>query len=410
METRRIILRAFSLFPVIVLLHILFFHSNAGSSVVQGRAVPDPDPGYYHEESGNTSRTVSVRKAPYLIYPGKNNEMQVLWQMEGTRVCYILWGTDSLSIMGGSRTFEYGYNNQHSYTITNLKPGKKYYYSVYTGNEIYKGSFRTAPPDDAIKVKFLAYGDTRTYPADHDSVAAGIVATYKADPAFQSFILSVGDLVDNGNSELHWDSQFFDPAYTNIQEMLSSLPYQSAMGNHEGSGVLFEKYFPYPFVDGRYWSFDYGPAHFVVVDQYPLDDAQLEWIEEDLAATTKPWKFIYFHEPGWSAGGHGNDQDVQEFIQPLCEEYGVSIVFAGHNHYYARAVVNDIQHITTGGGGAPLYDPDPGFPNIVYTEKTYHFCTVEIFEDTLRYTAIRPDGSVIEEIMIYNSAPVGTER
>ena len=38
------------------------------------------------------------------------------------------------------------------------------------------------------------------------------------------------------------------------------------MGNHEGPATLFVKYFPYPFVGGRYWSFDYGPIHVTVVD------------------------------------------------------------------------------------------------------------------------------------------------
>ncbi len=395
---------------IAILVSVLLFAFRAGSLAAQGRNAAGPDPVYHSEGPENTPSAVSVRKAPYLIYTSDNTEMQVLWQLDGTRTCHIAWGTDSLSAMGSANTFEYGSDHQHSHTITNLRPGTKYYYRVYMGGEIHAGSFRAAPPENAGKVKFLAYGDTRTYPADHDSVAAGIVATYTEDPALQSFILCVGDLVENGNLEWHWDNQFFDPVYTNIQEMLSSLPYQACMGNHENAGVLFQKYFPYPFVDGRYWSFDYGPAHFTVVDQYPLGDEQLAWIEGDLASTEKPWKFIYFHEPGWSAGGgHGNDPDVQEYIQPLCEEYGVAIVFAGHNHYYARAVVNEVQHVTTGGGGAPLRDPDPSYPYVVYAEKTLHFCTVEIAGDSLRFSAIRPDGSLVEEVMIYKSVPTLAE-
>jgi len=185
--------------------------------------------------------------------------------------------------------------------------------------------------------------------------------------------------------------------------LLASIPYQAAMGNHEGTGQLFVKYFPYPFVAGRYWSFDYGPAHFVVVDQYTsyaTGSAQLTWIENDLASTAKPWKFIYFHEPGWSAGGHGNSTSVQNYIQPLCEQYDVSIVFAGHNHYYARAVVNEIHHVTTGGGGAPLYSPNPSNPNVVSTAMAYHYCNVEINGGTLHFTALKPDSTILDEFTI----------
>jgi hypothetical protein len=189
--------------------------------------------------------------------------------------------------------------------------------------------------------------------------------------------------------------------------MLATLPYQSCMGNHEGSGVLFEKYFPYPFVEGRYWSFDYGLAHLVVVDQYPLTSAQLTWIENDLASRPSSWNFIIFHEPGWSAGNHANNTDVQDYIQPLCEQYNVHAVFAGHNHYYARALYNDVHHITTGGGGAPLSTPNPAYPYIVAYEMAYHFCKVEIDGSQLTITAVDIDGKIIDSFSIEDqSLPV----
>ena len=106
------------------------------------------------------------------------------------------------------------------------------------------------------------------------------------------------------------------------------------------------------------------------------------------------------HEPGWSSGGgHENNVSVQNYIQPLCEEYQVLIVFAGHNHYYARAEVNGVQHVTTGGGGAPLHDPDPGCQNVVTATKEHHFCKVEIEGDLLTLTAITPGGKVIDEFV-----------
>ncbi len=217
---------------------------------------------------GNLTYAQITRKAPYLIYNGNNTEMQVIWQLNSTDTCTFEWGTDTLYSLGNDQTYEYGSDHQHTYTITNLAAVTKYYYRVTVQQDIHTGSFHSAPDSNATSIKFFAYGDTRTYPATHNQVAAAIVEAYIADENFQSIIISVGDLVDNGNSESEWDNQFFSPAYQNIQKMLATLPYQSCMGNHEGSGVLFTKYFPYPFVAGRYWSFDYGPAHFAVVDQY----------------------------------------------------------------------------------------------------------------------------------------------
>lgn len=346
----------------------------------------------------------SMQKEPYLIYNGNRTEMQVVWQLYSTDTCMIEWGTDTLYSLGNELTYEYGTSHQHTYTISNLSPSAEYYYRVMVSQEAYAGSFISAPDSNADAISFFVYGDTRSNPGIHNQVAAEMIATYN-DPDFHSIIISVGDLVSNGDSESIWDSEFFSPTYSNIRKMLADLPYQSCIGNHEGSGVLFKKYFPYPFVSGRYWSFDYGPAHFVVVDQYTSygpGSAQLTWIENDLAATNKPWKFIYLHEPGWSAGGHSNNTNVQNYIQPLCVEYGVPIVFGGHNHYYARALVNNVQHITTGGGGAPLYQPDPGYPYIVNTAMKNHFCKVTIAEDTLWFEAVTPSGEVIDSFTIEN--------
>jgi len=348
-----------------------------------------------------------MRKGPTLIYPDDNTLMQVNWQLNGTDACTLEWGTDTSYGLGSVNTTEYGTDHQHTYTLPGLASGTKYYYRIWAGGVPYTGSFRAALAVDAEQLKFMAYGDTRSYPADHDNVAEAIVSTAVLDPDFQTFIAVVGDLVNEGREELDWDTEFFDPAYTHIQEMLANFPYHSCMGNHEikgtGSEDLFLKYFPYPYVADHYWSFDYGPAHFVVVDQYVAyggGSAQLAWIENDLAASTKRWKFIILHEPAWSAGGHSNNTTVQTYIQPLCELYDVSILFNGHNHYYARAVKNGVQHITTGGGGAPLYAPDPNYPNIVATSKSHHFCKVEIDGKILNFTAVKPNGTVIDQFTI----------
>ena len=194
--------------------------------------------------------------------------------------------------------------------------------------------------------------------------------------------------------------------------MLANVPMSSSIGNHEGTGALFRKYFPYPYGTGRfYWSFDYGPAHFAVVDEYASyapGSAQYTWLENDLRSSTKPWKFVYLHEPGWSAaGGHPNNADVQTYIQPLCERYGVPILFAGHNHYYARAVTYrsdnnaPLHHVTTGGGGAPLGTPISTEPNIVAASRSYHFCKINIVNnDELQFQAIDDGGAIIDQFTV----------
>ena len=118
------------------------------------------------------------------------------------------------------------------------------------------------------------------------------------------------------------------------------------------------------------------------------------------------WKIIILHEPGWSAGRdsasypHPNNEDVQNFLQPICEQYGVQLVFAGHNHYYSRACKNGILHITTAGGGAPIYTPDAEYPNVICTFQENHFCKVEINDNILTVSAINSQNNVFDEFSI----------
>jgi hypothetical protein len=387
----------------------LKYGTNVLAVEIHQRSVTSSDISFDLELIGLAGLPHVTRKAPYLIYNGDNTEMQVLWQLILPDTCAIEWGLDETYSLGSLETQEYGDDHQHSHTIGGLTPSTMYHYRVVAREDSFAASFRTAPPAHATDVSFLVYGDTRSYPADHDDVAAAMISAYTADPNLHSVILCVGDLVNSGNLEDDWDSQFFDPSYTNIQAMLASLPYQACRGNHEGSGILFRKYFPYPYVSPCYWSFDYGPAHFVVIDQYlsyAPGSAQYNWIVADLAATTKPWKFMIFHEPGWSAGGHSNELPVQNYLQPLCLEHDVAAVFAGHNHYYARAVVDGVQHITTGGGGAPLYAPNPAYPNIVATAQVHHFCTVRIDDSDLYFTAISAAGDTIDEFALIGGTSV----
>jgi hypothetical protein len=110
---------------------------------------------------------------------------------------------------------------------------------------------------------------------------------------------------------------------------------------------------------------------------------------------------VVFHEPGWSAGGgHANNTTVQNDLQPLFAQYGVAIIFAGHNHYYARASVNGVTHLTMGGGGAPLYSPASGQPNIVKTYKGYSFGEFTISGSTLTAKILSSSGATVDSFTI----------
>ncbi|MBN1576067.1 MAG: metallophosphoesterase, partial [Chitinispirillaceae bacterium] len=348
-----------------------------------------------------TCAFAAVEKGPYMIWNGDNTTMTVLWQfdLDGPTTSSIKWGTTT-EYEDSAATNEYGDNHQHQYTITGLTPGTKYCYSV---PDVGTGSFTAAPPDDAQSVNFFVYGDTRSNPGDHDSVCGGMINSYTSDPLKQTIAILTGDFVTDGRIEDNWSDEFFPRNRDSLLQFQSEIVMCGPRGNHEYNGVLFDKYFPQPWVSDFYYSFDYGPVHVVVIDNfisYDPGSPQHNWIMSDLAASNKTWKIVTFHEPGWSSGIHSNNIDVQDYLQPLCIQYGVDIVLCGHNHNYQRAVVDGVHHITSGGGGAPLYDPVPGADSVVTQLRTLHFCEISINGHTLNFTARRPDGTEIETFQV----------
>ena len=100
-----------------------------------------------------------------------------------------------------------------------------------------------------------------------------MLSTISGDAAYQTIALLAGDYVET-DSESTWTSQWFTAgSNTNIWTLNANMPIMGAIGNHEttGTGVtIFRKYWPYPYYNASryYYSFDYGPVHFTVVDQY----------------------------------------------------------------------------------------------------------------------------------------------
>ena len=341
------------------------------------------------------------RKDPYLLFSKNDSCMTIMWQLYDDAVSILMWGRDTTYSSGNMVSQEYTQDHLHRALICGLEPGVKYLYRVQTEGITRDGSFRILPPGDTIT--FFIYGDTRTFPWSHDSVTSMIVMDYTFNPEDQTFVINTGDLVTNGDSETYWDVELFDEKYSNIREMFSSLPFMATMGNHEGNGILFKKYFPYDLYPSNrfYYSFDAGPVHFVVLDQYTdysPESEQYRWLVNDLSSTRKKWKIILLHEPGWSAGPHGDELPVRWYIQPPARHFGVKFIIAGHNHNYARAEVDGVHHITSGGGGAPLYEPEPGRENVVKTDMSHHFLKIIVEGCSIRVQAIRSDGSLIEEI------------
>jgi hypothetical protein len=89
------------------------------------------------------------------------------------------------------------------------------------------------------------------------------------------------------------------------------------------------------------FSFNWKDQHWVILDANNYADWTLpelrDWLVKDLeSASSKKWKFVVFHQPGFNSDNkYCNDQRMR-IICPILEAGAVDVVFSGHCHFYQR--------------------------------------------------------------------------
>ncbi|MCG3179529.1 MAG: hypothetical protein BIFFINMI_01865 [Phycisphaerae bacterium] len=287
--------------------------------------------------------------------------------------------------------------------LTGLTPDTHYRYEVTCDGAKAGATFRTFPDKAPALFAFAVYGDTRTQPDIHHRVAAAMGAR---NPAF---ILHSGDMVANGAFD-QFEPEFFAPA----RSVFNRIPVMPAPGNHEGGGKAYGRLFYYPpETGGRWYSFDYGDAHFVSLDGMAgrtNGPKMLEWLEKDLAASKAKWKIVYNHYPSYDVGKHRSRWGHQDFL-PIFRKYGVDVVISGHSHGYQRFVPmftpgenekHPITYIVSAGGGAPLHDYDRN-PYTAVVMREYHYMLLTVAGAKLDAEVVDIDGKAIDRFEIDKS-------
>lgn len=102
----------------------------------------------------------------------------------------------------------------------------------------------------------------------------------------------------------------------------------------------------------RYYDFVRGPVHFFALDSdadepdgITSTSTQAQWLRNKLAASTAPWKIVYFHHPPYSS------RTSWPNLQWPFPAWGANAVLAGHAHVYERVMKDGIPFITNGLGG-----------------------------------------------------------
>lgn len=188
--------------------------------------------------------------------------------------------------------------------------------------------------------------------------------------------------------------------------MMASTPYFPATGNHDyrtdrgeplrEAFALFDNGGPH--AHERWYSFDWGPMHVVVLDTEAHDRDQTRWLKADLAATTQPWTVAVTHRPPYSSGHHGSARCTRRRFSPIFAERHVDLVLSGHDHDYERTrPIDGVTYVVTGGGGVGTRAVDRS-SFTAWSAQVAHFVHVTADPTRLTLAAVDATGAVFDSV------------
>ena len=256
----------------------------------------------------------------------------------------------------------------------------------------------TALPNAEDSLKFAVLGDWGSGERGQMELAAEMARVRQRFP--YEFIVTVGDNIYGSERPQDFKKKFEDP-YKPLLD--AGVKFYASLGNHDSPEQRFYKPFN---MDGKtYYSFKapkQNARFFALESSYPKPE-QIAWIKKELADSKEDWKITYFHHPLYSSGGrHGSDTELREVLEPIFVDNNVSVVLAGHDHFYERIKPQKgIVHFVVGSGGKLRGG------NIEKTDITakgfdtdYAFMVVEIRGDEMYFNTIARSGRVIDSGMI----------
>ena len=256
-----------------------------------------------------------------------------------------------------------------------------------------------ALPNKEGSLKFGVMGDFGTGSRQQYQTAEQMAKT-RAQFPFE-LMLTVGDNIYGGNKPADFVKKFETP-YKALLD--AGVKFYASLGNHDSRQQSV--YSPFNMGGKTYYSFKapHEDVRFIAIESSYLDPAQIQWIERELQNSREDWKIPYFHHPLYSSGGrHGSDLPKRRVLEPLFIKYGVSVVFAGHDHVYERVQPqNGIVHFVVGSSGQLRkgnLDRDTGFTAVANaTEQA--FLVAEISGDELHFNTITRTGKTIDSGVI----------
>jgi len=272
------------------------------------------------------------------------------------------------------------------------------------------GAGETKPPVAENSLRFAVMGDTGTGDRAQYDVGAQMARSRSVFPF--EFVIMVGDNMYGGERPQDFVKKFELPYKALLDQ---KVPFYASLGNHDDPNQRF--YQPFNMSGERYYTFKKDKlgspgVRFFALDSNYMQREQLAWLERELKGSDSPWKIAFFHHPLYSSGArHGSEMDLRLQLEPLFMKYAMSVVFAGHEHFYERLKPQQGIYYFTEGGSAKLRVGNilKTPMNAVGFDTDYTFMLVEIVGDTMHFQTLTRAGKIIDSGNFARPMPAQTQ-
>jgi len=307
---------------------------------------------------------------------------------------YLEYGTKIGSLTTHTETFAIG--NSTLTFVAGLKPSTKYYFRLryrLTGKAYLASSVIsiTTPEAEATGI-FAIQADPHMDENSSEDVYTKTLDLIAASGA--SFLMDLGDIfmVDKLTDKSETNIRARYVLMKNYYARLKGVPLKIVLGNHDGelgystfnTKKYRAEYFPEQTKEVSYFALSESNTLHIALDpftyttsnpkadgwQWTLGKTQYDWLASTLKNSSEEHKFVYLHHllvgDAQSRGGThiasfnewgGKNMDGTEGftqmrpgwskpIHQLLKENGVSIVFKGHDHLYAKEELDGIIYQT----------------------------------------------------------------
>jgi len=311
----------------------------------------------------------TVSRGPYL-QQATPNSIIIKWQTSSATNTKVNYGTVQTNL--SSSVTNTVSSTNHEIKITGLLPYTKYYYSIgsTTSTLVVAASdvfFRTMPNyGQKGDYRFWVIGDAGTGD-NNQRDARNAFLTYNNNRNIDGWLWLGDNAYDGGFNSEYQSNVFSNNTYEN---QLKNTVVWPAAGNHDyNNHIPFSPSPAYldifslpsngecggvPSGTEKYYSYNYGNIHFIVLESYDESRSSTgpmaTWLQSDLNANTQPWVIAYWHHPPYTKGSHNSDNsnfldgelvDIRQNIIPILEAKGVDLVLNGHSHVYERSYLLD---------------------------------------------------------------------